>query len=134
MEIGKNWELADPAMGQKVAELWKMYDENDMDASKRYFADTVTMWIPTAMTGPRDSILAWVKQGRSMQTKVSSSVRSAVSLRDKDNGETWAVIWEQEVDTDATGKVDSFYLHEAWQFDKDMKVNFMIQYVNKPAR
>jgi hypothetical protein len=133
MEIGKNWEIGDQTMGQKVTELWKMYDDNTLASGKSYFADTVTMMFPGTppMTGNPDSVVAWASGSRAMYASVQSSVRSVVSLKDKDNGETWATIWGMEKHTDAAGKTDSVWLHEAWQFNKDGKINFMVQYANK---
>ncbi|MGZ5286475.1 MAG: nuclear transport factor 2 family protein [Flavisolibacter sp.] len=124
------FEKGDPKLAQAVTQLWKHWDEGDLMKGRELFADSVVMRISNGMTmeGPRDSVLKWTQDYRSMYPKMESRVDAITYLHSTDKDENWAHIWGMETSTDQNGKVDSVYMHEAWRFDKNGKINLMLQY------
>jgi len=122
--------MDDPKNAETLLSLWKAWDNGNLSAAKDMFADSMEMHLAggAMMHGTRDSIIA---QGQKFRNALSSSVSSVdvvMAVKSTDKNENWALIWGKEVDTDKKGKVDSFYLQEAWRFNKDGKTNLMYQF------
>jgi hypothetical protein len=128
------FEMADPKYGQMVLELWKDWDNANLLNHKDYFGDSVEMNFAdgSSMHAERDSVLAAAQGFRNSFAKAESRVFSITALRSLDKDENWGLVWGMEIDTDRKGKVDSFYLQEAWRFNKAGKTDLMYQYKQKP--
>jgi hypothetical protein len=132
-----DWSIGDPKYAQMVLELWKDYDNNTFDNHKDYFADSVTMDLAggtSLVNVSRDSALNNVKRYRSSLKNAVSSVEVLTALKPKGKDETWACVWGKEVDTYNNGKMDSIYLNENWEFNKDGKIIYMAQFQATPAK
>lgn len=125
-----DFEMGNPKYAEAVLKLWKDWDNGNIIPAKDMFADTVEMRLRdgSAMTGPRDSILAGGQAFRDGFTKVESVVHAFFPTRSKDKDEDWVCIWGTEYNTDKQGKVDSVGLQEIWRFNKQGKVDFMVQH------
>jgi hypothetical protein len=119
-----------PKNAETILTIWKDYDNGDLSAHKDMFADSIYMHFANGIeiSGPRDSILAMAQNARNASEKVVSSVDAIIPVKSKDKNENWALIWGKEIDTDKSGKVDSFYLQETWRFNKDGKADLLYQY------
>jgi hypothetical protein len=62
-----------------------------------------------------------------MFSAVSSRVDAVFPTKSTDKGENWVCVWGMETHT-MNGKTDSTNLHEVWRFNKDGKVDLMMQY------
>lgn len=137
VQYSSDFTIGDPKYAQMVLEFWKDYDNNTFDNHKDYFADTLSMDLAGGMSlvnVSRDSALNNVKRYRSSLKNAVSSVEVLTSLKPKGKDETWACVWGKEVDTYNNGKMDSIYLNENWEFNKDGKVIYMAQYQATPAK
>lgn len=125
------FEKGDDKHSRTVLEIWKAYDNNQLDSARKYFADTVYMKSRDGyeMYGTADSILKETKQYRSGIEKVVSEVAAFTPLKATANGDNWVSIWGKEFTT-TNGKLDSIDLHEIWRFNKDGKVDWMRQYAS----
>lgn len=125
------FKIGKPAYASKILDLWKDWDENQLDRHD-YFADSVVMVFPdgTVAKGKKEAFEGATKF-RSTITKAKSTVHAWVPLRSTDKNEDVVCIWGQEEDTFADGKIDKRDLHEVWWFNKDGKVVYMRQWAAK---
>ncbi len=130
-EIGysSKFEIGDAQQSKMILELWKDFDSGDVSKHKEYFADSVQMLFPdgSSMHNVKDSIIAETNTYRAMYSSVTSRVDAIIPVKSTDKGENWVCVWGTEIHT-LKGKTDSTNLHEAWRFDKDGKIDFMMQY------
>ncbi len=137
VEYSSDFSIGDSKYAQMVLDLWKDYDNNTFDNHKDYFADSVSMDLAggnSLINVSRDSALNTVKKYRSSLKNAVSSVEVLTSLKPKGKDENWACVWGKEVDTYNNGKMDSVYLNENWEFNKDGKVIYMAQYQATPSK
>ena len=128
------FEMADPAKARKVLELWKDYDDNAFDRHKTYFADTVAMYMADGMAiKGLDSLMNKMKAYRGGFASAKSSVDVWMSLRSIDKNENWVAIWGSEEDTGKDGKKTMVHLQEVWRFNKDGKIDLMMQFAAVPS-
>jgi len=125
------FEMADVSYSQKIAELWKDYDENMLDRHVEYFADTITMEYPGwKNTGPRDTMLAGIKADRGIYSSCQSSIIGIISALNTDEAgpRNFVMVWGSEKKTSDDGTMDSTMVNEVWGFNKDGKVNYVSQF------
>lgn len=135
VEYASDFTIGDSKYAQIVLELWKDYDNNTFENHKDAFADSVSMDLAggTSFTNsPRDSVISNVKKYRSSLKNAVSSVEVVTALKPKGKDETWVCVWGKEVDTHNDGKMDSVFLNENWEFNKDGKVIYMGQLQSIP--
>lgn len=127
------FEIGDPAHSKTILDLAKDWDNNNLDHSKQFFADTVTMFTAdgTVMTGSADSLIAATKPYRNSLGTVSSTVHAWVPLKATEKNENWVLLWYTEYKTDAKGKKDSTEYQETWRLNKEGKADMMMQYMRK---
>lgn len=124
--------MGDARHANMILSLWKDYDDNDFERHADWFADTVTMILPSGdVIKGKEAALKGVKQYRSSITSVKSMVDAWIPLYSIDRNENWVAIWGTEEDTDASGKMTSTELQEIWRINKDGKVDFMKQFSGK---
>lgn len=128
------FEIGDAKNAKMLTELWKDFDNGDLSVHKGYFADQVEMLLANSapMIGASDTIIKNVQNYRNTIASVKSTVDAIVPLHNLDSNYNYVAIWGKEVDTWKNGKTDSSYLQEVWRFNKDNKVDWMVQYVSKP--
>ncbi len=133
VQYSSDFKMGDPKYSQMVVDLWKDYDDNQLDRSKSMFADTITMLTPgSAMTGPVDSIMNFTKMYRNSFSTVKSDVDAVMAVKANNTGEDWVLIWGTEHHT-SNNKEDSIHLQETWRINKDGKIDMMMQYGRQPA-
>ncbi|CAN5232502.1 hypothetical protein BH20BAC1_BH20BAC1_05390 [soil metagenome] len=130
IEYSSDFEMDDPKNAESVLTIWKDWDAGNLAAHKELFADSVEMHFAdgTMMHNHRDSVLAAGQQYRSTLAKVESSIAAITAMKSVDKNENWALVWGKEIDTDKSGKVDSFYLQETWRFNKNGQADLVYQY------
>lgn len=126
-----NFKMGKPANANKILELWKDWDDNQLERHD-YFADTITMMFPdgTTMKGKKENLEA-AKKHRSSLSKVVSVVHAWLPMSSVDRKEDLVCIWGQETNTMADGKEEVRDLHEVWFFNKDGKVSMVRQWAAK---
>ena len=134
-EYSSQFEIGDPAKSKMILELWKDWDDNNFSRHADYFADTVTMILPSGdvITG-KDSVRASAERYRGSLTSAQSKVDAYISTRSIDRNEDWVCIWGSETDVDKDGNTTVRNLHEIWRINKDGKVDFMQQFAGTPPK
>ena len=127
------FEIGDTKHVQTILSLWKDWDNGDLTKGKDYFADSVEMHFAdgSVLKGSRDSIIAISQRFRSTLGTVSSTLHTVLPARSTDKNEDWVLVWGTEKITGKNGKIDSTSLQETWRFNKDGKVDFLLQYAAK---
>jgi hypothetical protein len=128
------FEIGDPQQTKMILEIWKDWDNGNLQAHKDHFADSLEMhtYDGTLMKGTRDSVLEMAQNYRNTLASVVSRVYTVAPLKSIDKDENWALVWGMETDTDKKGKVDSFYLQETWRFNKAGKTDLLYQFKADP--
>ncbi len=124
--------IGEAAHAKIVLDIWKAYDDNNLAATKPFWADSVTMQFAEGFTfkGGIDSLLAGGKKDREQYSSVVDSVDAWIPLHSTDKNEDWVGIWAREYTTTVKGKKDTMDIHEIWQF-KNSKVVYVAQYKGK---
>lgn len=132
-DYSSNFEMGNPEHSKVILDLWKDYDNNTFENSRKNFADTVNFNFANSapFVGSADSAIAMAKSYRSMFSEVKSVVHAFTPLKSTDKGQNWVCVWGTEYDT-KDGKTDSVYLQETWRFNKDGKIDLLYQYQSKP--
>ncbi len=130
VQYSSDFSMDDPKNAETLLSIWKSWDNGDLSSAKDMFADTVEMHFANGavMRSSRDSTLAAAQQARNSVGNAVSTVDAIMPVKSNDKDQNWALIWGKEVDTDKSGKVDSFYLQETWRFNKDGKADLVYQF------
>jgi hypothetical protein len=132
-EYSYKFEIGNPAYSKKILELWKDWDNNQLEMHQDYFSDTITFQAPNGeVIKGKEKFMANGKQYRDMYTNVKSHLEAWIPLRSMDKNQDWVAVWGSEEDTDKDGKVATNMIHEIWGFNKDGKIVFYRQYTAKP--
>jgi len=132
-EYSSHFEIGNPKYSRMILELWKDWDNNQLEMHQDYFSDTITFQSPTGEVAKgKDKVMANGKQYRDMFTNVKSSLEVWIPLRAVDKNQDWVAVWGREEDTDKDGKVTTNMIQEVWGFNKDGKIVFYRQYLAKP--
>jgi hypothetical protein len=136
VSYSSSFAMGDSKNAESLLTLWKDWDNGDLSAHKDIFADSVEMHLSdgSMIHSVRDSVIASGQNFRNTIAKAVSSVDAITALKSTDKNENWALIWGKEIDTDKKGKIDSFYLHEVWRFNKDGKADLVFQYRQNSPR
>lgn len=124
-----NFKMADQTYADKVLALWKDFESNTLDSHVGWFADTVSMTLAdgTTVKGKAEN-LAGAKQYRGSISNYKVTVDAWVSLKSVDRNQNVVCIWGTEEFTTADGKKVKQSLQEVWGFNKDGKIDLMLQY------
>ena len=121
--------VADQSYSDKVLTLWKDFENNTLDKHIDLLADTVNMTLSNgSMVKGKAENLANVKQYRGSITNYKVTLDAWVSLKSTDRNGNVVCVWGTEEFTDKDGKKVKARTHEVWGFNKDGKVDFMLQY------
>ena len=128
-----HFEIGDPQHAKTILDLYKDWDNNTMDDAKNLFADIDTLIFANGsmISGSRDSVFEVMSKMRNTMGTIKDEVQAWIPLKTTDRNENWVAVWTKEITTAPNGKKDSSYLQETWRFNKDGKVNFVSQFVQK---
>ena len=124
-----NFTMADPSYSEKILTLWKDFENNTLDNHADMFADTVTMMLTdgTMVKGKAEN-LSGAKQFRGSVKNYKAALDAWVSLKSTDRNQNVVCVWGTESYTDKDGKTVKTRLQEVWGFNKDGKIDLLIQY------
>ena len=121
--------IADEFYANKILTLWKDFEDNMLDRHLDWFADSVSMTLASGETiKGKTANLAGAKSYRGSLKNYKASLDAIVSLK-SDRGDNVVCIWGTEDFTDANGKHVVQHLQEVWGFNKDGKIDIMLQYM-----
>jgi hypothetical protein len=122
--------IADPSYSEKVLMLWKDFENNTLDNHLDMFADTLTMTLADGTTVKgKAANLANAKQYRGSIKNYKVTVDAWVSLKSTDRNGNVVCVWGTEKYTDKDGKPVTSRIQEVWGFNKEGKIDFMLQYM-----
>jgi len=134
----KSFEMGDPKNAEAVLALWKDWDNGNLETSKAFFADSVSILTSdgSVIAGTRDTVMANMQGYRDNFSAIKSSVTAIFPIKSTDKNEHWVCIWGTETNTDKKGKTDSVFLQETWRFNNNGKIDLLLQQarVLKPAK
>jgi hypothetical protein len=123
-----NFKMADPAYSDKILTLWKDFENNTLDNHIDLFTDTVTMMLAEGgVVKGKAANLANAKAFRGSVKNYKVSVDAWMSTK-SDKNENIVLVWGTESFTDKDGKAVKQRIHEVWGFNKDGKIDLMMQY------
>jgi hypothetical protein len=125
------FEIADASITAGMLEVYKGWEDNNLDLMKKHMADSVMIVAGdgTITYGDTDTVFAQMKVYRDNYTSMKPGFHSFVSLKSTDKNDTWFLMWYKEYQTDKKGKTDTVELMETWKLNKEGKVTNMYQYV-----
>ena len=134
-EYSSRFKIGNQEYSRMILQLWKDWDNNQLDLHNDYFSDTLTFQAPTGeVIHGKDKFTASGRQQRDMFSNVKSSVEAWVPIRSMDKNQDWVAVWGREEDTGKDGKVSTNMIHEIWGFNKDGKIVFYRQYTAAPPK
>ena len=135
-DYSASFAIGDVKNAETVLALYKSWDSGNLDPLKGSFSDSVEFYGSDGniVTGRRDSALAQMQAFRNNFSEVKNTVHAVFPVKSVDKNENFVCIWSTEYFTDKKGKKDSIQLQETWRFDKDGKVNWVLQYSSKPPK
>ncbi|MGN6193450.1 MAG: hypothetical protein ACTHOB_00815 [Ginsengibacter sp.] len=132
-EYSSDFKIGNPMDSKLILDLWKDWDDNAFDRHD-FFADTAVIFLSDGMVVKgKDSITAGAMRHRGSLSSAKSTLEAWVPLKSVDKNQNWVALWGSETDTWLDGKTETRDIHEIWRFNKDGKVDFMKQFVSKPA-
>jgi hypothetical protein len=119
-----------PAIAQKVLQVWKMFETARVDDMKPYFADTVVYNDARGMHfyGKAMDLLAYAKKDIDGLDSMRFDISMWQCAHINDKNEDWVNIWSAERRYPRGGKPDTALMQENWQV-KDGKVVYFDQYL-----
>jgi hypothetical protein len=125
----------DPLIAQKVLQVWKMFETNQVDSMKPYFADSVTYEDAGGMRyhGPTAGLLAFAKQDISGLDSMRFDISAWQSAHVNDKNDDWVNIWSTERRYPKKGNPDTVLMQENWEV-KGGKVIYFNQFLSKLRR
>ena len=125
--------MDDAANSETVLSVWSAWKNGDLGPARAHFADSSSFAMADGsfMTGPTDDLFKGMQDYRNSFTGMEVTVDAIFAVKSTDKNENWVTAWGTEVQTGADGKVDSISLQETWRFNKDGKIDFMMQSIRK---
>ena len=124
--------IADPSYSEKILTLWKDFENNTLDNHVDMIADTVTMMFSQgAPVKGKAENLAGAKAYRGSLKNYKVTVDAWMSVKSTDKNQNFVCIWGAESFTDKDGKQVKQRIHEVWGFNKDGKIDLMMQYTGE---
>ena len=125
-----NYRIGDSKFAQTVLNIWKDYDNNDLNGDLKFFADSVRIEFGNGfiINAGKDSMLLMMKSFRSSLISSKTSVDTWATLKPIDEEGTWVCVWGEGIDERIDRTKDTTLLDEKWMFNKEDKIAFMKQY------
>ena len=135
-DYSASFSIGDVKNAETVLALYKSWDSGNLDPMKGSFSDSVEFYGSDGniVAARRDSAMAMMQALRNKYSEVKNTVHAVFPVKSADKNENFVCIWATEYFTDKKGKKDSTQLQETWRFDKDGKVNWVLQYSAKPPK
>lgn len=131
-----NWDMVTDRTNTSIAmNALKAFEDNKIDESVSYFADTVH-WRSdyVDMSVGKDSLKAMFTNLRSSLSSIKIDMHDFESVISKDKKEAWVTLWYVEHFTDKAGKEDSLALINDIKIDKNKIVELNETVRHFPAK
>jgi len=125
---------AHPEYAQMVLKIWKLFESNQIDSMRSYYADTVT-YEPAdghRFYGKKDDLLSYAAKDIGSLDSLRFDISCWQSIHINDRNEDWVYIWAAERRYEKNGRADTSLMHEQWKIENN-KVSYFNQYKAKPT-
>lgn len=124
-----------PEYAQMVLKIWKMFESNQIDSMRQYYADTVTYDAANGhrFHGSKNDLLSYAAKDISDLDSMRFDISTWQSVHFNDKNEDWVYIWSTERRYHKDGKADTSLMHEQWQIVNN-KVAYFNQYLATPVK
>jgi hypothetical protein len=96
-EYSSQFVPGNPQHAKLVLDMWKMWDDNQLDMQNDWISDTIVLLLPDGQViSGKEKFMSESKAYRGMFTNMKSSVQGWVPLRSVDRNENWVAIWGSE--------------------------------------
>jgi len=114
---------------QKVLTVWKLFESNQIDAMKPYWADSVTYHDASGLNfhGPSSQLLDIARKDISELDSLRFDLITWQSEHVNDRNDDWVRIWARERRYSKNGKADTVLIQENWQI-KNGRIIYFDQY------
>jgi hypothetical protein len=124
----------DHSLAQKVLQVWKYFETNQIEAMYPFFADSVRYEDGGGMRfyGKSSELLAYAGKDYASLDSLRFDISRWESVHVNDKDEDWVNIWSRErrYPKDRKAKVDTFLMQENWKV-KNGRIVYFDQYVRK---
>ncbi len=125
-----NWEIGSTGNTVTALSALKNYEDNNINESLKYFADSVRLNFEALdTTVSNDSLKAMFTRWRSMSKTLKIKMDDWESVKSKDGKQEWVTLWYREFDDTGKG-LDSIDVVNDLQI-KDGKISRLDQYTRK---
>ncbi|MBK7560974.1 MAG: hypothetical protein IPP43_15210 [Chitinophagaceae bacterium] len=127
-----DFKMGDPNHTKLVLDFAKCWEENRMADMKALLADTVGASFAdgSKFMGTADSLIKMGEMFRANYSSVKVRMDAFMPVHNNDKNEDYVLIWETDITTDKSGKVDSSGSHAFYQI-KNNKIAFWGEYQQK---
>jgi hypothetical protein len=124
-----------PEYAQKVLTVWKMFEKNQIDSMKQFYADTVTYdgADGSRFHGSSNDLLNFARKDVESLDSLRFDLSTWQSVHINDKNEDWVYVWAAERRYDKKGKADTTLIHEQWKIVNN-KISYFNQYLSKKAK
>ena len=115
--ISSDMSIGKPEHAKLVLDMFKAWEEGQMDGMRAMLADTVEVTFSDGMVfrGTADSLLAFGKQMRTNYSDINTTIYAWESVHLNNINEDYVLVWANDYVTDKAGKIDSTANHSYWQ-------------------
>lgn len=125
-----NWEIGSNANTITALSAIKGFEDNNIDESLKYFADSVRLEFDGLDTKvSKDSLKALFTEWRADSKSMKIKMNDWESVKSKDGKEEWVTLWYREYWEDDKGKDSIDFINELQL--KDGKISSLVQYSRK---
>jgi hypothetical protein len=130
--FSSNFKMANANYSKIILTLWKDFENNTLDNHVDMITDTVTMiFSQGAPVKGKAENLSGAKAYRGSLKDYKVTADAWMSVQSVDKNRNFVCVWGTESFTDKDGKQIKHRIHEVWGFNKDGKVDFMMQYAGE---
>ena len=117
---------SNPEYAQKVLTVWKMFESNQIEAMRPYWADTITYHDANGLNfhGSVDALLNIAKKDIEELDSLRFDLIVWQSEHINDRNEDWVRIWARERRYSSKAKADTSLIQENWQINNGRIIYF----------
>ncbi len=132
-DYSSKFSIGDQKNAQRILKIFKNWDDNKLDQNRAEFADSVHFLADSyEFQGTTDSFFKISIGPRNSYKEIKTVVHAWIPVRSTDKNEDWVLLWSTAYMTSLSGKIDSIGYQDTWRFDKNGKIDYMLEYAQKP--
>ena len=123
-----------PEYAQRVLSIWKMFESNNIEGMKQYYADTVTYEAGSSrFHGSKADLLDYARKDIEGLDSLRFDISTWQSIHFNNKNEDWVYVWAAERRYGKDHTADTSLIHEQWKIENG-KVSYFNLYSKKVPR